>query len=168
MASKRDAKHRALRGSECQIQLYVNEPTCGAELDAAALKHLPGLRDAGATTLSWRSPLLEPLFSTDHPFHEYRDGKVLDALGLSRLRPDWKKYWPQRSQKWDALAMALDVDDEDVGPVLVEAKSYPGEFRDRGGGTRAEGERRKRIENRLWQTRGWLGAQQTPSSRPVG
>ncbi len=77
MASKRDDKDRALRGSECQMQLYVNSPERRALLDQATLDSLPSLEAAGASLLDWRSPLQWPLFDSDHPFHEYRDGKFI-------------------------------------------------------------------------------------------
>ena len=41
--------------------------------------------------------------------------------------------------------------------MLVEAKSYPAEFRDVGGGTAAEDSRRDLIARRLAETRQWLG-----------
>jgi hypothetical protein len=162
MASRHDDKGRALRGSECQMQLYVNAPDRRALLDETTLAALPSLRAAGATTLDWRSPLQHPLFVTDHPFHEYRDGKVLDAVGRPDLRAKWAEYWPGRSQRWDALAVARDDTGTILGPVLVEAKSYPGEFRPKSGGTRAEGDRLALIERRLHETREWLAVAETP------
>ena len=47
--------------------------------------------------------------------------------------------------------------------MLVEAKAYPEEFRDPGGGTAAEGDRRERIVVRLRETRSWLGVPQDPT-----
>jgi hypothetical protein len=144
------------------MQLYVNAPDRRSQLDKATLAALPTLRAAGATTLDWRAPLQHPLFATDHPFHEYRDGKVFDAVGRPDLRGKWAEYWPGRSQRWDALAVARDDAGTVLGPVLVEAKSYPGEFRPKSGGTRAEGDRLKLIERRLRETREWLGVPETP------
>jgi hypothetical protein len=60
------------------------------------------------------------------------------------------------------IALARDGDGDVVGPVLVEAKAYPGEFRDTGGGTAAEGERLKRIRQRLQETRAWLDVPESP------
>jgi hypothetical protein len=137
VASEHDEKHRACRGSECQIQLHVNSPERRQVLDASVLEALPTLRAAGAKRLDWRSPLQEPFFASDHPLHEYRDGKVLDAIERSDLRSVWSSYWPGRSQKRDAVAIARDSGGANLGPVLVEAKSYPGEFRDTGGGSAA-------------------------------
>src|SRR4051812_3262722 len=144
------------------MQLYVNAPDRRALLDKATLAALPSLSAAGATTLDWRSPLQHPLFATDHPFHEYRDGKVFDAVGRPDLRGKWAEYWPGRSQRWDALAVACDDTGTVLGPVLVEAKSYPGEFRPKSGGPRAEGDRLKIIERRLRETREGLGGAERP------
>jgi hypothetical protein len=101
------------------MQLYVNAPDRRAVLDEKMLTALPSLEGAGTTTLSWRSPLQQPLFATDHPFHEYRDGKVFDAVGRPDLRAKWAEYWPGRSQRWDGLAVARDASGAVVGPVLV-------------------------------------------------
>lgn len=78
------------------MQLYVNAPDRRAVLDQATLAALPSLRAAGAATLAWRSPLQQPRFANDHPFHEYRDGKVFDAIGRPDLRTKWAEYWPGR------------------------------------------------------------------------
>ena len=144
------------------MQLYVNAPERRAVLYQATLAALPSLRAAGAATLDWRSPLQQPRFANDHPFHEYRDGKVFDAIGRPDLRAKWAEYWPGRSQRWDALALARDASGAPLGPVLVEAKSYPGEFRASSGGTRAAGARLKLIERRLRETRTWLEVAETP------
>jgi hypothetical protein len=106
-----------------------------------------------------RSPLAALLFVTDHPFHEYRDGKAFQAINRPDLLPAWSVYWPSRSQTWDAIAVALDQAGHPVGPVLVEAKSYPQEFRDRRG-TRAGGDRRDLIAKRLAEARHWLGVEE--------
>lgn len=58
--------------------------------------------------------------------------------------------------------MARDATGTALGAVLVEAKSYPGEFRPNSGGTRAEGGRLKLIERRLRETRRWVGVAETP------
>jgi hypothetical protein len=63
------------------MQVYVNAPGRRALLDQRTLAALPSLRAAGATTLDWRAPLQRPL---------------------------WAEYWPGRSQRWDALAVARD------------------------------------------------------------
>lgn len=162
MASRKDSKGRALRGSQCQMQLYVNVPACRAELDQAVLDSLPTLKAAAAVALEWRSPLWQPLFGDDKPFHEYRDGKMLRAIERSDLRPKLRDHWPARGPTWDAIAVARDRRGKAVGPVLVEAKAYPGEFRDTRGGTAAGGDRRERIKCRLQETRAWLGVPESP------
>jgi hypothetical protein len=107
------------------MQLYVNAPDRRAVLDEKMVTAQPSLGAAGSTCLSWRSPLHQSLVATDHRFHEYRDGKVFEAIGRPDLRAKWAEYWPGRSQRWDGLAMARDASGAVVGPVLVEAKSYP-------------------------------------------
>lgn len=161
MASAHDEKHRARRGSECQIQLYVNSPERRKLLDEKVLAAVPTLGAAGASRFDWRSPLLVPVLPGDHPFHEYRDGKVFDAMGMSGLRERWRDYWPSRSQKWDALAVAYGGGDGVVGSVLVEAKSYPGEFQPKSGGSAAKGDRLSDIHARLRETRAWLGVEES-------
>src|SRR5688572_29347171 len=105
MASGKDELGRARRGSQCQMQLYVNSRQRRVPLDRVVLESLPSLRAAGAVTLSWRSPLAD----VAPPFAEYRDGRVLHAIDRSDLRDGWRRYWPARAQVWDGLAVALDV-----------------------------------------------------------
>jgi hypothetical protein len=143
------------------MQLYVNSPHRRRALDAAALDALPSLRAVRSTQFRWRSPLARPLFDSDRPFHEYRDGKLFDALARPNLRRAWSEYWPARSPKWDGVALALNSDGKAVGCLLVEAKS-PGEFRPASGGTRSEGDRRSRIVKRLAETRDWLKIRDSP------
>lgn len=162
MASRKDSEGRATRGSQSQMQLYVNVPGRRAELDQAVLGALPTLRAAGAVALRWCSPLARPLFPDDKPFHEYRDGKMLRAIDRYDLLPQLRDYWPARGPVWDAIGRAFDARGGAVGSVLVEAKSYPGEFRVTGGGTGAAGDRRERIKTRLSETRAWLGVVETP------
>jgi hypothetical protein len=142
------------------MQLYANPPSRQRQIEAAALNELPTLRAAGAVKLDWRSPVA----GSPKPFGEFRDGKVLDAVHHSYLRDGWKAYWPQRAQTWDGLAVALDADGQPIGPVLVEAKSYPGELRPKSGRSMAGGERLTLIKQRLAETRAWLGV---PERREV-
>jgi hypothetical protein len=162
VASPKDECGRALRGSQCQVQLYVNSPLRRGKLNAVVLSALPDLQERGTEVLDWRSPLRQPLFSDDTPFHEYRDAKMLRALDLGELRSQLSSYWPSPSPSWDALAIARDSCGQAVGYLLVEAKSYPEEFRDRGGGTHANDESLSRIAQRLRETREWLGVEKSP------
>ncbi len=117
---------------------------------------------ASAVRLDWRSPLCEPLFTSDNAFHEYKDGKVFDAIDHPALRPRWSEYWPQRSQTWDAIAVAYGATDAPLGPVLIEAKSHPNEFWPKSGGSKAGEDSIGRIHDRLRQTRKWLGVEESP------
>src|SRR3954471_12722156 len=108
------------------MQLYVNAPARRAELDAAVLDALPTLKAAGAVAVQWHSPLHQPLFADDKPFHEYRDGKMLRAIGHEELRRTLREYWPTRGPVWDGIALGRGADGTVIGPVLVEAKAYPG------------------------------------------
>jgi hypothetical protein len=121
---------------------------------------LAGGRRCQRPRLAFAAP--EAAVDSDHPFHEYRDAKLFDAVERPDLREVWTSYWPGRSQRWDAVAIARDASGAAVGPVLVEGKSYPGEFRPTSGGTRAEGDRLRLIERRLRETRKWLGVAETP------
>ncbi len=143
------------------MQLYVNVPARRVDLDQAVLDALPSLKAAGAVALKWQSPLWQPLFRDDKPFHEYRDGKMLRAIGRPDLHPELREYWPTRGPTWDAIALACNEAGKTLGPVVLEAKAYPGEFRDTGGGTAAKGDRRELIERRLRETRFWLDIPET-------
>lgn len=93
----------ARRGSQKWLQRFVAEAP-----DA--------LRPTGLPPLVWVSPIPETRF------REYSDGAFLDALGLSRLKPDLAAFWPRGGAVWDGLARA------DGAPVLVEAKAHVREF----------------------------------------
>ena len=93
----------ARRGSQKWLQRFV------AEVPDA-------LRPAGLPALVWVSPIAETRY------REYSDGAFLDALGLSRLKPDLTAFWPRGGAVWDGLAVASGT------PVLVEAKAHVAEF----------------------------------------
>jgi hypothetical protein len=98
------------RGSLKWIQRCVNQHA--DVIDGPILARLDGAR-----SISWRSPLLSDDFA------EYRDADFLDLLGLSRLAPHLKDFWPNRGPQWDALGLS---DKGDV--LLVEAKAHIGEL----------------------------------------
>jgi hypothetical protein len=66
------------------MQLYVNAPDRRAVLDEKMLTALPSLEAAGTTTLSWRSPLQQPLFAADNPLSRVPRRQGLDALTCAR------------------------------------------------------------------------------------
>jgi hypothetical protein len=135
----------AFAGSQLQTQIYVNRRR--PELRRAILDGLPALA-ADEPSFQWVSPL------EACRFREYRDYDFLKALGLGRLRAELEEFWPARGPCWDALAV-IDRPGRKPGALLVEAKSYPGEIR--GGGTRGQGDSRKKIVRALALTQRWLG-----------
>jgi hypothetical protein len=98
------------RGSLKWIQRCVNHH--GGVIDAPILERLDG-----AGSISWLSPLIADDFA------EYRDADFLNLLGLSRLAPQLKEFWPNRGPQWDALGVS---DKGDI--LLVEAKAHIGEL----------------------------------------
>ena len=99
------------RGSLMWTQRLINNypALLNAELTAA------GMLPAGET-VEWVSPL------KDDDWAEYRDGSFLERLGLSRLQPSLRAFWPARGPQWDALGRS-------GGTVyLVEAKAHAGEM----------------------------------------
>lgn len=126
------------KGSLRWIQLAVNERW--EALDEPILAKLPR-----ATCIEWRSPLERDDFA------EYRDGDFLDQIGLDRLRPALKEFWPERGPQWDALGVS------DRGDVLVvEAKAHVVEMCSPG--TAAGPESRERINRALVSCADHLGA----------
>jgi hypothetical protein len=127
------------------IRIYVNRRR--AELARAILMGLPSLA-ADSPALHWVSPL------ECSRFREYRDGDFLRTVGLGRLEPGLRAFWPTGGACWDALAV-VDRARGKPGVLLVEAKSYPAEMR--GGGTKATPTPRERIVVALAKTQAWLG-----------
>lgn len=100
------------RGSLRWIQRLVSSKTLVFEDE---------LRTAGILadqeTITWLSPREEDDWA------EYRDGDFLRLLGLERLGPDLKGFWPSRGPQWDALGLT-----SEGRPVLVEAKAHLAEL----------------------------------------
>jgi hypothetical protein len=152
-----DASGRAYAGSQCQIQTYVNRHP--DRLTRAILSAIPELSSLDAV-LEWVSPLEKELFQ------EYRDGAFLAALGLTELGPALADFWPRGGPQWDALARIIPPSFSasgrpskvvpEMGALLVEAKSYPGEMI--ADGCRAAGRSRTKIERSLAEARQWLEA----------
>jgi hypothetical protein len=141
----------AARGSQLQMQLYVNRYR--VELDAAIFDQVPELAEQ-ATGIDWRAPLA-PGFS------EPSDAAFLRALDLGHLVEALSDFWPARGPVWDGLAV-LQLRNGNQGALLVEGKSHPGEIY--GGGTQAGSTgtaagqaSRAKIEHALLQTQRRLG-----------
>jgi len=144
-APRADEHGCAFAGSQLQMQIYVNRRR--RELRRAILDGLPALA-ADQPSFQWVSPL------EASRFREYRDGDFLRALGFGRLQAELVEFWPARGPCWDALAV-IDREGRRPGVLLVEAKSYAGEIR--GGGSRGQGDSRKKIVRALALTQRWLG-----------
>lgn len=138
-----DAQGRAYKGSQLQIQIYVNRRA--EELNAAICAADPALSDG---CITWVSPVEE------NRFEEYKDEDFLRAVGMSQLAPELVgKFWPKSGPQWDALAR-VKIKGKD-GVILVEAKNYPDEIE--GNGCKACPHSRSIIEDALKETKQWLG-----------
>lgn len=134
----------AARGSQLQVQLYVNrEP---AKLSAAVVGELPEL---DGRELCWVAPLEQAGFA------EPCDRAFLKTIGCEHLATALTSFWPVRGPVWDALAVT-----RDGAVVLIEAKSHPAEIY--GGGTKAGPVSRKQIRKALAETQRWLGIHEEP------
>lgn len=140
-----DAQGRAYAGSQLQVQVYTARRE--AELTAAVVTALSGA-GAYAEGIRWVSPLEAKEFA------EAFDGAFLEALELSRLRPQLSSFWPVGGPRWDGLGVVA------PGPcaLLVEAKSYPEEMF--GSGCQASPDSRTLIVESLAKAKAWAGADQ--------
>lgn len=131
---------RAHKGSQKQIQTYVNEKRnalCSAIAQALSRYALD------EKTIHWVSPLAVDTYS------EYRDSEFLDRVGLVHLTPQLLRFWPRNGPCWDALARIKG------GCILVEAKSHIEEMY--GGGCEASSGSKQAIQQALDATKAWLG-----------
>ena len=143
--SRTDERGRAFKKSQLQTQLYVNRRQ--DELTAAVLDALPTLSSL-SPPLEWVSPLEAQSFA------EFHDADFVKAIGRPDLESALNEFWPRGGPHWDALAIARGSDGENLGPVLVEGKSWPGEMRSKLAATEPS---RTRIIKRLAETRARLG-----------
>ena len=104
----------AKRGSQLQLQLYVNRRV--EALNGAIREKFPDLQG----DLSWRAPL------EDDGFREPRDGDFLAPIGCEHLAKKLAAFWPRGGPVWDGLAVFERPEGRD-GVLLVEAKSHPAE-----------------------------------------
>ncbi len=144
-ASRRcDAKGRAFKGSQLQLQVYVNRHR--ETLEAATRAALPALPQE--SRIDWVSPIEE------EAFREYRDAAFLAKVNQAGLARDLARFWPARGPVWDGLAIVHAGHAQ--GVLLVEGKGYPAELY--GGGCKATSiQSRRVIERALEQTQRWLG-----------
>lgn len=92
---------KGVRGSLRWIQHFVNE-------DPGSLQTAIGIGP-----IHWCSPLASDAYS------EYRDGAVLDLLGVKLSKRSLPSFWPARGPQWDALGRAASGE-----VILVEAKAH--------------------------------------------
>ena len=139
-----DERGRAYKGSQRQIQRYVNE--CPVRLNRAILACVPSLATP-APQVTWVSPLDEKRCA------EYSDRDFLEHLGLAELWPALRQFWPSGGPVWDGLARLRWG--REHGVLLVEAKSYPEECRS---ACRAGPRSLATIRNAIRQTQQAFGA----------
>jgi hypothetical protein len=109
-----DDHGRAFKGSQLQVQLYVNRHQ--STLDAALTDEL---RDLEGRTIDWRSPC------PARRYRELSDGRFLREVGLAHLTSSMADFWPRGGPVWDAVGI-LGESARD-GLVLLEGKNYPAE-----------------------------------------
>jgi hypothetical protein len=139
--SRVDPTGRAKKGSQRQIQTYVNEKRSALNL---AVAQVLARHKVSSTEIHWVSPLANEKYS------EYRDSDFLDRVGLAHLGSKLSDFWPRRGPSWDALARIED------GCVLIEAKSHVSEIEC--GGCKASEESCSTIKKAFELTKEWLGA----------
>lgn len=84
----------------------------------------------GSNDIQWVSPIAQDNYL------EYKDGKVIEKLGITLENRKLHDFWPRRGQTWDALGKSSS------GTVfLVEAKSHITEIDVGGTGAKAESSR---------------------------
>jgi hypothetical protein len=147
---KPSTPHRAHRGSQRQLQDYVNQKP--EVLNAAILAVLPPrLTELGAS-IRWVSPLAQA------DYQEYRDGEFLAAIGMPDAASQLAEFWPSMGPCWDALGVISDPGGRlKRGAILVEAKSHISEIY--GNGCQAAGASLSKIDRALAETKEWLGVE---------
>ena len=137
-----DNQGRAYKGSQLQVQVYVNRREPELSTAVGDVLGLP------PETITWVSPL------ELRSFEEYRDMDFLEAVGQRDAAVDLAEFWPARGPVWDALAVVRN-EGAPAGVILAEGKSYPAEMR--GSGCQAQPESRAIIDESLRRTKEWLG-----------
>ena len=150
--SRRTGVHgRALRGSQRQIQDYVNIHQ--NELNRAVLEALPAQLTAVVQEIAWASPLAADDYA------ELRDGDFFDSVGLGDFKKQLTLFWPTNGPCWDALAKITTTIPNSVPiAILVEAKSHIPEIY--GSGCQASPGSRTQIETALARAKKWCGAKE--------
>jgi hypothetical protein len=140
---------RASRGSQRQLQDYVNEHE--AVLTRALIEALPSRFQELGAAIQWVSPLAR------HDYAEYRDMDFLRAVGLGEFARELAAFWPSGGPSWDALGIVSVPDGKTVPSILlVEAKSHIPEVN--GSGCQASPHSRALIDKSLAAAKQWCGA----------
>ena len=142
-----DERGRAYKGSQLQIQIYINRRT--EEFSRAVVQAVPEWQNCDVL-LQWVSPLEQD------GFKEYQDESLLQALGLAEHQSTLRSFWPKGGPSWDALGLVDFPDRRARGVLLVEAKSHVKEVY--GSGCQAKEPARSQIREALGRTRQWCGA----------
>lgn len=141
--TRRVIEGRALKGSQRQLQDYVNRrPDL---LSKIIIENLPS--DYRSAQIRWISPLEE------ENYREYRDAFFLEKLGLDHLANSLAGFWPRNGPSWDGLGV-LDSDNF-RNVLLVEAKSHVPELFS--GGCKATPDSLTMITSAVMEARNWYG-----------
>lgn len=144
--ARADDQGRAFKGSQLQVQIYVNRRR--SELEFKLRAEIATL-DQAAERIEWVSPLEAERFS------EYQDVAFLRAVGLGQHALKLAAFWPARGGPvWDGLAR-IHLRAGGEGVLLLEGKSYPKELYGRGCTAKAESSKQL-IRSALEQTQDWL------------
>jgi hypothetical protein len=156
--SRTDEHGRAFKGSQRQIQTWVNQYT--EDFSDAITSNIESL-SGHCPILTWVSPL------KSERYVEYYDKGFLKAVNLAAFSDQLAAFWPRGGPTWDALAVAELTDKpQKQGVVLVEAKSHLTELCSTG--CRAEGASLKQVKEALSLTRQWLGVPDKYEDRWLG
>jgi len=140
---------RAVRGSQRQLQDYVNEHP--DVLSNAVLGQLPARMKELEARIRWVSPLAHD------GYREYRDADFLERVGLLGFAKELAEFWPSMGPSWDGLGIVSDASARiKPGVILVEAKSHIAEIY--GSGCQASKESSIKIEAAIGHARSWCGA----------
>lgn len=147
--SRIDGMGRARRGSQRQLQDYVN--LAPSALDHAIISALPAKIQQNSPTIRWVSPL-----ACDQ-YREFRDTEFLSALGMGHFSADLNAFWPGFGPCWDALGvLTTSIPLRQPISILVESKSHVPEIY--GSGCQAGEVSRPLIEKSLNAAKNWCGA----------
>lgn len=147
-SSRRTDDHgRAFKGSQLQVQLYVNRHQ--STLDTALTTELPTLE---GRQIDWRSP------RPASRYRELRDGAFLRDAGLADIEPSLTDFWPRGGPVWDGVGILGESAAD--GLVLLEGKNYPAETESAWRATAPES--RRKIQKALDRTREELDARGDP------